>query len=76
MKKPGDRDEILVWDRRDKLRWQSTRQLSVVSTSDVRVSVIAGMIILGIVMLLASCQSSDDRAWADYSRGVDHVLKR
>lgn len=28
------------------------------------------------MLCLASCQSSDDRAWADYSRGVNHVLKQ
>ena len=76
MKKPGDGDHILVWDRRNKLRWQNTKELSVVSATDGRVGLIAGVIILGILMLLASCQSSDDRAWADYSRGINHVLKQ
>ena len=28
------------------------------------------------IMLLASCQTYDDREWADYSLGLDHVLNK
>lgn len=36
----------------------------------------AKILAIAIMIALASCQTSDDREWADYSRGLDHVLNK